>query len=130
LLTEWKNQNSIRRKAIADGAPALDSPGGRGACPHMLFPYDGAVLRFSERNGMIRSSWTGSLTSTYVIEYDIGMGIHHLSGSFVAFGNWRDFGPYSEEIWSALAVRNPWRIRVSPDTHPRCWSEWIQFTFE
>jgi hypothetical protein len=96
----------------------------------MIFPYDGAVLRFDERNGTIQSSWVGNRGMSYVVEYDIGVGVHHLSGSFVTSGSERDYGPYSREIWNALAIRNPWRIRISPDTNPRCWSDWVEFTFE
>jgi hypothetical protein len=56
--------------------------------------------------------------------------MHHVTGSFAVAGVERDFGPYSREMWSALAVRNPWRVRVSPDVQPRCWTEWIEFSFE
>jgi len=129
LLTEWKHQNSARKKAITARASAAAS-GDRTVCPQILFPCDGAVLRFAERKGIVRASWTGDPSATYVVEYDIGEGIHRLTGSFAVFGGRRDFGPYSKEMWTALAVRNPWRVRVSPDTHPRCWGDWIDFTFE
>jgi hypothetical protein len=130
LLSEWKRENMARRSAIVDAGATVLPGGSFPGCPQMLFPYDGVVLRYQERNGTIRSSWVGSPNSSYVIEYDIGQGVHHLSGSFVTFGNERVFGPYSRDIWSALAARNPWRIRVSPDTNPRCWSEWVRLEFE
>jgi arylsulfatase A-like enzyme len=130
LLAEWERENGIRRKVVEAGATSVAPADGQGACPQIIFPCDGAVLRFSERGGTIRSSWTGSPASTYIVEYEIGTGVHRLTGSFLTFGNQRDFGPYSREIWNPLVVRNPWRVRVSPDTQPRCWSEWIQFTFE
>ncbi len=130
LLAEWERENSIRSEAIEAGATSVASAGGQGECPQVIFPYDGAVLRFTERGGTVRASWTGSPASTYVVEYDIGTGIHRLTGSFLTIGNQRSFGPYSREIWNPLVVRNPWRFRVSPDTQPRCWSEWTEFTFE
>ncbi|MBI4830188.1 MAG: DUF4976 domain-containing protein, partial [Candidatus Lindowbacteria bacterium] len=129
-LIEWKRDNVAKRKAVMNAAAAVSIQGGLPVCPEMIFPYDGAVLRFEDRNGIVRASWTGSPGMPYVVEYDVGRGVHHLSGSFVTFGNQREFGPYSHEIWSALAVRNPWRVRISPDTNPRCWSEWVEFTFE
>ncbi|RJP14547.1 MAG: hypothetical protein C4520_21315 [Candidatus Abyssobacteria bacterium SURF_5] len=130
LLDEWKRENVLRRNALAAHQSALVDSGSEGLCPQLIFPYDGVVLRFNERHGMVRASWTGSPVMTYIIEYDIGDGIHHLTGSFLNYGNQRDFGPYSKEIWLALGVRNPWRVRISPDTQPRCWSEWLEFYFQ
>lgn len=130
LLEEIERENLLRRRAIKAERKAIFSDNGEAACPELIFPYDGAILRFGERHGMVRASWTGSPTATYIVEYEIGTGPHHLTGSFLTFGNQRDFGPYSEEIWKAIAVRNPWRVRISPDVEPRCWSEWMQFTFE
>jgi len=129
-LDEWKRQNEIRKKAITARVAKADSPGVGEVCPELVFPYDEVVLRFDERDGMIRASWTGDPSLTYIVEYDIGTGVHHLTGSFAAFGDKRGFGPYSREMWSSIAVRNPWRIRISPDVQPRCWSEWIEFSFE
>ncbi len=130
LLTEWKRQNIAVRKALTTRAAAVASAGDMDVCPEFIFPHDGAVLRFSERGGSVRASWTGDPAMNYVIEYEIGKGVHHLTGSFAAFGDKRDFGPFSKELWAPLAVRNPWRVRISPDTDPRCWSEWIEFNFE
>ncbi len=130
LLEEWQRENRVRKNSISARASASVTGALQASCPEIIFPYDGAVLRYGERKGMVRSSWTGSPDTTYIIEYEIGKGVHYLTGSFITYGNRRDFGPYSREIWNALAVRNPWHCRISPDTHPRCWSEWIQFTFE
>jgi arylsulfatase A-like enzyme len=129
-LDEWNSENTMRRQMIEAGASIRTVTGQGELCPEMIFPYDGAVLRFSERNGIIRAAWTGSPSASYVVEYEVGAGIHRLTGSFSTFGNSRNFGPYSREIWSSLCVRNPWRARVSPDTKPRCWSPWVEFTFE
>ncbi len=79
---------------------------------------------------MVQASWTGSPSTSYVIEYDIGTGVNHLSGTFTTYGNERDFGPYPNEIWKTLSARNPWHARVSPDATPRCWSDWVQFEFQ
>jgi hypothetical protein len=130
LLDEWRRENEVTKNAVMAAATATSPQSAPDICPQFLFPYDGAALSFEERGGMVRASWTGNPELTYLIEYDIGAGIYNLTGSFVAFGTRRDFGPYSREIWNSLAVRNPWRVRVSPDVHPRCWSEWIEFGFE
>jgi choline-sulfatase len=130
LLEEWKRENSVRRSALTAKTTAILSRNGEIICPQVIFPYDGVVLDFSQRHGIIRASWTGGPTSTYIIEYEVGTGPHHLTGSFLTFGNQRDFGPYSQELWQALAVRNPWRVRISPDTRPRCWSDWLEFNFQ
>lgn len=130
LLTEWKHENNARKKAIAAASSTVASTGDKEVCPEFIFPYDGAVLRFAERNGSVHSAWTGDPNTTYIVEYDIGEGVHSLTGTFAVFGDKRDFGPYSKELWVSLAVRNPWRVRVSPDTQPRCWSDWVEFTFE
>ena len=100
------------------------------ACPEFKFPIDGSVLRFDELDGKAPASWTGNSALTHIVEYDVGEGMHHVTGSFAVSGVERDFGPYSREMWDALAVRNPWRVRVSPDVQPRCWSAWIEFSFE
>ena len=122
----------FRRSTILENnmVQTAASAGDEAVCPQLIFPFDGAVLRFAERNGVVRSAWTGAPNTTYIIEYDVGEGVHSLSGSFAVFGDKRDFGPYSRDLWASLAVRNPWRARVSPDTQPRCWSEWVEFTFE
>ncbi len=130
LLAGMINQNEVRRRTIDRRATATASTDGQAVCPEFLFPYEGVVLRYPERGGIVRAAWTGQSDSTYIVEYDVGEGIHHLSGSFAVIGDKRDYGPYAEEMWSALAVRNPWRIRISPDVQPRCWSEWIEFSFE
>ncbi len=130
LLDEWKRENEVTKDVVMAAATRIFPQRAEDICPQFLFPYDGAVLAFEERGGIVRASWTGNPELTYIIEYEIGTGIYNLTGSFVAFGNRRDFGPYSREIWNSLAVRNPWRVRVSPDVHPRCWSEWVEFEFD
>jgi hypothetical protein len=129
-LAVWKQQNEVRRNAIGAGRPIPVSSRGDAECPEFIFPYEGAVLRFDEGGGMVRASWTGDPRLAYIVEYDIGKGIYHVTGTFAVFDGNRDFGPYSRQLWKALAVRNPWRIRVSPDTQPRCWSDWVEFNFE
>ncbi len=129
-LAEWRSQNEVREKAIAAGVARVVSADGIVACPELIFPTEGIALSFDELDGTVRTSWTGDSTFTYIVEYDVGEGMHHVTGSFAVFGAGRDFGPYSREMWSALAVRNPWRVRVSPDVRPRRWSDWIEFNFE
>lgn len=129
-LAEWRNQNEVRIKSIASGVARVASADGIVACPELIFPTDGIALSFDELDGTVRASWTGDSSFTYIVEYDVGEGMHHVTGSFAVFGARRDFGPYSREMWSALAVRNPWRVRVSPDVRPRRWSDWIEFNFE
>ncbi len=129
LLEEWQRGNSIRRNATFSLGSEFSLGSGEKTCPQFIFPYNEAPLSFIQRHGIISASWTGDPLSTYVIEYEIGSGLHRLTGSFLVSGNQRDFGPYSRELWSALVARNPWRVRISPDAQPRCWSEWIEFTF-
>jgi hypothetical protein len=129
-LAVWRQQNAVRKSAVGSAMPVLASGGGDADCPEFVFPYEGAVLRFDEGGGMVRASWTGDPLKSYVVEYDIGKGIYHVTGTFAVLDGNRDFGPYSRELWKALAVRNPWRMRVSPDVQPRCWSDWIEFDFE
>jgi arylsulfatase A-like enzyme len=130
LLAEMKNQNQIRKESMGARAVGDVVAGGITTCPEFIFPYDGAVLNFDERRGTLRASWTAEKGTPHVVEYDIGQGIHRLTGSFAVRGDKRVYGPYSGEMWKALAVRNPWRVRISPDVQPRCWSEWIEFSFE
>jgi arylsulfatase A-like enzyme len=129
-LAIWKQQNEVRRKAIASDKAAVVSAGYDAECPEFTFPHEAAILDFEEGGGKVRASWTGDLTLPYVVEYDVGKGIYHVTGSFAVSEDSRDFGPYSREMWKALVVRNPWRVRVSPDVQPRCWSDWIEFNFE
>ena len=129
-LAEWRNQNEVRKISFAAGPITPGSAEAGADCSELQFPDDGVVLRFDELDGKVRASWTGNSALTHIVEYDVGEGMHHVTGSFAVSGVGRDFGPYSREMWDALAVRNPWRVRVSPDVQPRCWSEWNEFSFE
>ncbi len=100
-----------------------------GKCPVIYTPEDSAQLTYETYTGSLLFDWRGDLQSRYLIEYDIGTGTHHVEGVYEVDGNHQVLGPFPKELWGNLKAWNPFKIRVSPKTEPRCWSEWIEFGF-
>ena len=69
------------------------------------------------------------METTYLVEYDIGVGDHHVAGTYEVQGNHQIMGPLPKELWTDLKAWNPFRIRISPKTEPPCWSRWVEFRF-
>lgn len=99
--------------------------------PKWLNPTDGIVWTHARTNGHIRLEWEGLPDCPYIIEYELGAGDYHLTGEVKVEGNVKDFGVYTPNYWTTyLVIRNPFKLRVSPDKTPRNWSDWITFRFE
>ncbi|OGH57074.1 MAG: hypothetical protein A3I06_14610 [Candidatus Lindowbacteria bacterium RIFCSPLOWO2_02_FULL_62_12] len=99
--------------------------------PKWIHPADNLAWAYAKTNGQIRLEWEGVKGCPYVIEYELGTGDYHLTGEVKVDGNVKDFGEFTPQYWSTyLVVRNPFKLRVSPDKTPRDWSEWVTFRFE
>ena len=99
--------------------------------PVWINPPAGTVWSWSKTAGRIRLEWQGLSDCPYVIEYELGAGDYHLTGEVKVQGNIKDFGSFTQNYWTTyLVIRNPFKLRVSPDKQPRVWSDWIDFHFE
>lgn len=99
--------------------------------PKWTNPTDAIAWTHAKTNGHIRLEWEGVADCPYVIEYELGEGDYHLTGEVKVEGNVKDFGIYTPHYWTTyLVIRNPFKLRVSPDKRPREWSDWITFKFE
>ncbi len=112
------------------GGPAevyQSEPGGD--CPRIYTPENGKVLQYDVHTGALLMDWRGDMETTYLIQYDIGVGDHHVDGTYEMKGNHQILGPFPRELWTDLKAWNPFKIRVSPKQDPPCWSQWVEFKF-
>jgi arylsulfatase A-like enzyme len=98
-------------------------------CPAIHTPGRDSVLDYDLHTGALLFGWTGDMETTYIIEYDIGLGDHHVAGTYEVDGNHQILGPFTRELWSNLKAWNPFRFRVSPKAEEPCWSRWTEFEF-
>lgn len=126
-LNQWLKER-LAEQARFDFAPRMeelnDSP-----CPSVITPQNGTKLDFDTHTGAILIDWTGNPEITYLVQYRIGQGDHHVAGIFEAQGNHQLLGPLNHELWSNLSAWNPFIIRVAPRTANPCWSGWVHFEF-
>jgi arylsulfatase A-like enzyme len=98
-------------------------------CPAIHTPARNSVLDYDLHTGALLFGWTGDMETTYLIEYDIGVGDHHVAGTYEVDGNHQILGPFPRELWGSLKAWNPFRFRVSPKSEEPCWSRWTEFKF-
>ncbi len=97
-------------------------------CPAMEMPEPEQTLDYHLHTGAMLFQWRGAPNAEYVIEYDIGVGDHHVAGQYEAKGNYQILGPFPPELWISLKAWNPFKIRVAYKG-TQCWSEWRTFYF-
>jgi hypothetical protein len=87
------------------------------------------MLTFTREAGRIVLQWDGALDDAYLLEYDLGIGKFHTSGSFLVQGTQKEFGPLKPEVWGLLARYNPFRFRLRSAgcREASCWSPWVTF---
>lgn len=96
--------------------------------PVPLSPKNGDVITFRTAGGKAILRWSGEPDVPYVIEYEVGKGDYHLTGTMKVLGNRKVFGPFPRKYWDTyLALYSPYRARVSIDKEPREWSPWVEF---
>ncbi len=102
---------------------------GSGGVPRVLRPHDGWMLTFNREAGRIVLQWEGAMDDAYLLEYDLGVGKFHTSGSFLVQGTQKEFGPLKPEVWDLLARYNPFRFRLRSAgcREAGCWSPWVTF---
>lgn len=103
--------------------------GPKRACPTVFSPQDDQTLDYDLHTGAVLIDWSGDMETRYLVQYQIGVGDHHISGTFEMQGNHQLLGPLSPELWKNLKAWNPFRIRISPRLASPCWSEWVEFRF-
>lgn len=92
-------------------------------------PSDGSNLDFQSSRGIVITEWEGDPEASYTIEYDVGLGQYHISGTFAVTGTRQTFGPYPKEVWEPLKAWNPWKFRVILQGHEEVKSPWVTFYF-
>ena len=126
-LERWLNQQSAQQIHF-DFSKKVDTPLDQ-ACPSIFTPENGRIIDYDVHTGAILIDWTGDRDSTYLVQYQIGEGDHHVAGIFEAQGNHQLLGPLNRELWSNLRAWNPFLIRVAARTANPCWSDWTRFEF-
>jgi hypothetical protein len=97
--------------------------------PLITYPEDGAVIEYDTLGGRIALRWTGYEQATYIVQHDVGEGIHRLPRNEIeVVGTEIEFGPYDVDFWNTLEQWNPYRIRIRPKDLPDAWSAWGQAT--
>jgi len=131
LLSQWIERNIKDRAALEKQETLLTERDetqdlANLSVPTILKPTDGDTVFFESTNGSIEVAWTGDPLAAYVIEYDVGEGLHQLNGfDPVDEGTSKVFGPLPEDVWKSLYQFNPYRIRIRPRDLPDGWSDWI-----
>jgi len=105
------------------------APPDQSEAPTIFTPENGKKLDYDVHTGMLLFDWSGDMETTYLVEYDIGVGDHHVAGLYETQGNHQLLGPLGRELWGNLKAWNPFRIRVSRKTDPPVWSPWTTFEF-
>lgn len=102
---------------------------GSAGVPRVLRPHDGWMLTFNREAGRIVLQWEGASDNAFLLEYDLGIGKFHTSGSFLVQGTQKEFGPLKPEVWDLLARYNPFRFRLRSAgcREASCWSPWVTF---
>lgn len=99
--------------------------------PKWINPTERMAWSHAKTGGAIKLEWEGLPDCPYVIEYELGTGDYHLTGEVSVQGNVKDFGVFTENYWNTyLVIRNPFKLRVSPDKEPREWGDWVSFEFK
>lgn len=127
-LDAWHGEATALRNKIFPSRPQVFSPGSAD-CPVIHTPEDGKTLHYEVHTGMVLFDWSGDTETTYLIEYDIGTGDHHVAGTYEVRGNHQLLGPLPRELWENLKAWNPFKFRVSPKSEKPCWSTWVVFYF-
>jgi hypothetical protein len=129
LLDSWLEQTTRDRiELFGDQVHSFKAPDSAD-CPTVYTPGHRTKLDYDVHTGALLFDWSGDMEKTYLIEYDIGTGDHHVAGVLEVDGNHQILGPFTRELWSNLKAWNPFRVRISPKTDPRCWSRWVEFNF-
>ncbi|HSR50834.1 MAG TPA: sulfatase/phosphatase domain-containing protein, partial [Acidobacteriota bacterium] len=128
-LQEWRERSGELAGEIFASRPQVHTSAKAESCPVIYTPGEDERLKWDTHTGSLLFDWSGDLDTEYVVEYDIGTGDHHIAGTHEVEGNHQLLGPFPSEIWVTLKDWNPVKIRVSPKTQPRCWSEWRTFKF-
>ena len=129
VLDRWLEEASALGDRIFPSESQVYTVPDDGKCPQIFTPGDGETLNYDVHTGMLLFDWSGDKETTYLIEYDLGTGDHHIAGRYEVRGNHQLMGPLSTELWGNLRAWNPFKFRVSPKRNPPCWSSWVSFRF-
>ena len=127
-LASWLTRTTSLRNTLFPPDPRPAQPNSLTA-PAIFTPGNGSRLDYDVHTGALLFDWSGDMETTYLVQYDIGVGDHHVEGTYETKGNHQVLGPFSRELWENLKAWNPFKIRVSPKTDPPVWSEWTTFEF-
>lgn len=128
-LENWHRQTTALRDKVFPTGPQIYLAAKDSGCPRIFTPENGKTLDYDVHTGMILFDWSGDKETSYIIEYDIGIGDYHVAGSYEVRGNHQLLGPLHLELWGNLKAWNPFKIRVSPKADQECWSDWTVFHF-
>ncbi len=127
-LEKWLAQSKERAGEILPNHPEV-LLARAGTVPRIFTPEDGKTLKYGTHTGMLLFDWAGDKKTTYLLEYDIGTGAHHVAGTYEVQGNHQLFGPLTRELWENLKAWNPFKVRVAVKAEQPQWSDWVTFRF-
>lgn len=127
-LKKWTESSQKLHEELFPESSRAVREGEPGRCPRIYTPQNGHTLQYDVHTGALLFDWRGDMETTYLIQYDIGTGDHHVEGVYEVDGNHQILGPFPPELWENLKAWNPFKIRVSPKG-TECWSDWVEFYF-
>ncbi|MGH9341268.1 MAG: sulfatase family protein [Acidobacteriota bacterium] len=129
MLNQWLEEMARLNRDIFTSESQVFSADDAGECPKVYTPQNGETLNYDVHTGAVLFDWSGDKETSYLIEYDIGTGDHHVAGTYEVKGNHQLLGPFSRELWGNLKAWNPFKFRVSRKRAGDCWSQWVGFEF-
>jgi len=130
-LNQWVAKRYLQGEELRSLSELARHENRRGSAevPRALRPQDGWMLTFNREAGRIVLQWEGASDDAFLLEYDLGIGKFHTSGSFLVQGTQKEFGPLKPEVWDLLARYNPFRFRLRSAgcREAGCWSPWVTF---
>jgi hypothetical protein len=130
-LNQWVAKRYLQGEELRSLSELALHENRRGSAevPSVLRPQDGRKLTFNREAGRIVLQWEGTSDDAFLLEYDLGIGKFHTSGSFLVQGTQKEFGPLKPEVWDLLARYNPFRFRLRSAScrEASCWSPWVTF---
>lgn len=122
-LHRWVLESQPATAPLAEASGAMPTE-----AIHVLFPKDGDAFRYEDVGKTVSVRWTGPEDALYTLEYRVGEGNYHLTGTMQVRGNAPQYGPFTDEMWNMLALYNPFAFRILVDGKPELSSPWVQFT--
>jgi len=99
-LETWLEESTARRSRMFPEPAGPVRHSRTKQCPHIYTPGHQSTLDYEIHTGALLFDWEGDMETTYLVEYDIGVGDHHVAGTYEVQGNHQIMGPLPKELWT------------------------------